>query len=148
MTAGMVLRTLPVFSGHPSDTHHQDADRDRAVARQSGEMALPVRPGGKTTPRCAFRFRCYGSNRHHHIPSLSNKPLPWATSIGLGLTEDRLRLDRLPATAVASFFPPPAALHRQTKKPSPAAFHCVPALRVRSDRLRSNDPHRGRERRG
>jgi hypothetical protein len=29
-----------------------------------------------------------------------------AASNGLGLTEDRLRLDRLPATAAASFFPP------------------------------------------
>jgi uncharacterized protein (DUF736 family) len=30
----------------------------------------------------------------------------FSTSNGLGLTEDRLRLDRLPATAAASFFPP------------------------------------------
>jgi hypothetical protein len=29
-----------------------------------------------------------------------------STSNGLGLTEDRLRLDRLPATAAANFFPP------------------------------------------
>src|ERR1700730_17199454 len=29
-----------------------------------------------------------------------------SASNGLGLTEDRLRLDRLPATAAASFFPP------------------------------------------
>lgn len=43
----------------------------------------------------------------------------------------KLCLDRLPATSVAGFFPPPSALHRETKKPSPAAFHCVPALRVR-----------------
>jgi len=62
------------------------------------------------------------------FPAFPNKPLPWATSIGLGLTEDRLCLDRLPATVVASFFPPPSALHRQTKKPSPVAFHCVSAL--------------------
>jgi hypothetical protein len=34
----------------------------------------------------------------------------------LGLTEDRLRLDRLPATFVARFFPPPLALHREAKK--------------------------------
>src|SRR5205807_4609802 len=31
-----------------------------------------------------------------------------STSNGLGLTEDRLRLDRLPATAAANFFPPRA----------------------------------------
>jgi len=45
-------------------------------------------------------------------------------------------LDLFPATSVAGFFPPPptptgsrAALHREAKKPSPAAFHCVPALK-------------------
>jgi len=73
---------------------------------------------------------------------------PTASSTGLGLTEDRLCLDRDPATSVANFFPPPAALHRETKKLAAAAFHCVPALRVRVDRLRSHDPHRGRDRRG
>jgi len=54
---------------------------------------------------------------------LSICAVPPAASNGLGLTEDRLRLVRLPATAVADFFPPPAALHREAKKPSPAAFH-------------------------
>jgi hypothetical protein len=39
-------------------------------------------------------------------------------------------------------------LRREAKKPSPATFHCVPALRVRADRLRSHDRHRGRDRRG
>jgi hypothetical protein len=44
-----------------------------------------------------------------------------STSNGLGLTEDRLRLDRLPATAAASFFPPRVPrLHREAKKPSAA----------------------------
>ena len=54
---------------------------------------------------------------------------PSASSIWQGLTEDRLRLARLPATPVASFFPPPSDLQRETKKPSPAAFHDVPAPR-------------------
>ena len=31
--------------------------------------------------------------------------------------------------SVASFFPPPSALQRETKKPSPIAFHDVPAPR-------------------
>ncbi|WP_146071312.1 hypothetical protein [Bosea lathyri] len=48
---------------------------------------------------------------------------PHASSNGLGLTEDRLRLDRLPATSAANFFPPPTALHREAKKPSPVVFH-------------------------
>jgi uncharacterized protein (DUF736 family) len=47
----------------------------------------------------------------------------------MGLTEDRLRLARLPATSVANFFPPPSALHREAKKLPPAAFHDVPAPR-------------------
>src|SRR6266849_3811038 len=41
-----------------------------------------------------------------------------SASNGLGLTEDRLRLDRLPATAAASFFPPrvPRFASRSKKK--------------------------------
>jgi uncharacterized protein (DUF736 family) len=74
------------------------------------------------------------------LPSLARRPIaivvsllislsatPTASSNGLGLTEDRLRLDRLPATATANFFPPPAALHREAKKPPAAIFHGVPA---------------------
>lgn len=37
-------------------------------------------------------------------------------SFWLDLTGDRLRLDRLAATEGTVFFPPPAALHRETKK--------------------------------
>jgi uncharacterized protein (DUF736 family) len=54
-----------------------------------------------------------------------NSALDW-----FGLTEDRRRKRRLalePATSAASFFPPPSALHRETKKQSPAALHGVPA---------------------
>ena len=40
------------------------------------------------------------------IPDNFHLRRPPAASNGLGLTEDRLRLDRLPATAAASFFPP------------------------------------------
>jgi hypothetical protein len=44
-----------------------------------------------------------------------------STSNGLGLTEDRLRLDRLPATAAASFFPPRVPrFASRSKKPSAA----------------------------
>ena len=68
-----------------------------------------------------------------------------------GLAEGRaLRaLDLVPATSGAGFFPPPdtpegprPALHREAKKPSPAALHCVPARWVRVDRLRPHDRHR------
>ena len=40
------------------------------------------------------------------------------------------------------------ALHREAKKPAPAALHFIPALWVRADRPRSHDRHRGRDRRG
>ncbi len=40
------------------------------------------------------------------VPDNFHLRRPPATSNGLGLTEDRLRLDRLPATAAANFFPP------------------------------------------
>jgi hypothetical protein len=45
-----------------------------------------------------------------------------------GVTDVRLRLDQPTATGVSGFFPPPSALHRETKKPGPPAFHYVPAL--------------------
>jgi uncharacterized protein (DUF736 family) len=67
----------------------------------------------------------------------------------LGLTEDRLRLDRLPATAAANFFPPRVPRFASRSKKAVGgrqALRC--ALRVRSDRLRSNDHHRGRDWRG
>jgi len=41
-----------------------------------------------------------------------------------------------------------AAIPRGPRKPLPAAFHFVPALRVPVDRLRSTDRHRGRDGRG
>ena len=84
------------------------------------------------------------------IPDNFHLRRPPAASNGLGLTEDRLRLDRLPATAAASFFPPRVralciAKQKSRRRPSSAG---AAALRVRADRPRSNDHHRGRDWRG
>ena len=52
-----------------------------------------------------------------------------ATSNGLDLTEERLRLDRLPATAAASFFPAASGgFAREAKKPSAAVLRCAARL--------------------
>ena len=51
-----------------------------------------------------------GADRHQcRVPRISLPATPTASSNGLGLTEDRLRLACLPATAFASFFPPRAS---------------------------------------
>lgn len=52
-----------------------------------------------------------------------------ARSRWIGCDRGRLRLDRPSATADPGFFPPAAAppLHREAKKPRPAALHCVAA---------------------
>jgi len=60
----------------------------------------------------AYRFPNFHA---YHPPSASKE---------LGLTEDRLRLARLPQRQPPAFFRRACrALHRQTKKPSSAAFH-------------------------
>ncbi len=55
------------------------------------------------------------------------------------LTEDRLRLDRLPATARRNFLTPAgcAVIPLELTKLRLAALHCIAALWVRFDRLRS-----------
>jgi hypothetical protein len=89
--------------------------------QEMGPRALPIRSG-----RAGGRLQDQGTaaplapsagldplTATDRIMSLSFcRATPTASSNGLGLTEDRLRLDRLPAT-------------------SPAAFHFVSALRVR-----------------
>jgi len=52
-----------------------------------------------------------------------------AISIGMGLTGVGLRLTRLPQRP-SPLFSAAFGLHREAKKPSPAAFHFVSALRV------------------
>ena len=58
-------------------------------------------------------------------------------------------LDLVPATPVLDFLPLALrAIPRGPRKSLPAALHFVSALRVRVDRLRSHDRHRGRDGRG
>jgi hypothetical protein len=53
------------------------------------------------------------------FPLISSIAGPSASSIGMGLTEERRRYASprsSSATSGASFFPPPSALHREAKK--------------------------------
>ena len=55
-------------------------------------------------------------------------PIPRRTaSVWLDLTGGRLRLDRLAATGNVTFFPPPAALHRDPKKTPFPVLRCAVA---------------------
>jgi uncharacterized protein (DUF736 family) len=89
-----------------------------------------------------------------HVGQLvPSAPCTWPTPLRLDeacLTGNRLRLDRSPATAIRNFHPLPASppfLADQESRFRPPSIAFRP-WRVRSDRLRSVDCHRGREGRG
>lgn len=115
-----------VKTGKMGKRRNPPADEGLALPSKVGDK---VDTAGGSPPFCMSGPK---TDRHQcRVPWISRPATPTASSNGFGLTEDRLRLARLPATSVVSFFPPPAALHREAKKPSPAALHCVSALRVR-----------------
>ncbi|KGE79896.1 hypothetical protein LW14_26340, partial [Rhizobium sp. H41] len=74
--------------------------------------------------------RANAAERHCHIHSRQSFRQPIRGLDEACLTGDRLRLDRLPATATTNFLTPAgcAAIPLQLTKLVVAALHCVPAL--------------------
>lgn len=107
-------------AGHSASSFDNEARRERYVLPLSLEYRRSTSDGrnfhhlGRDSPpsrgqgqRCQRYHRSVSPGDGHpdRIMSLSFcRATPTASSNGLGLTEDRLRLDRLPATSVASIF--------------------------------------------
>jgi len=141
------LRALPsVHVGREGSGSPTDAQFGRIPPPKASRCARPHEAKGRTEPRGLRRNR-----RRAIVGHISSCPYACdghsiASPMWLVWPRDERAgraLDLFPTTAAASFFPPPStptgprpALHRETKKPAPAAFHFVPALRVRVDRLR------------
>ena len=151
----------PLFGFVPApDRCSSPRRRDEGLAASCRDSAYRICAPGQVIP---VRHACPSPSRS----ALSPVSLPrGARPAGLGwanLAESRLRLDRLPATAAFRFFPcratPRMARGRgdgiprgKQKNVRPAVLRCAPALRltprVRFDRPRPVDRHRGRDRRG
>jgi hypothetical protein len=80
--------------------------------------------------RSAFLSEANTADRHCHIPFRQSFRQPICELDEACLTGDRLRLDRLPATATTTFLTPVgyAAIPLPLTKVAVAALHLVPAL--------------------